>query len=176
MIDWQWPEIDALENDGKWIEAKSLMMNQWNQNPYDLKTTIRLGFFCWYFLTEEEPLEVEDLNVEELATLLNQITDFGLTNFMTNEEFLWCFGYMISLFPYYFGEYACWQAKGDSMLKSAVELSPREQVYTYTYLAAHSNPDGKLVKEEFRKLQVIVEDRFRGEGLLSVYFKDVWSC
>lgn len=105
--------------------------------------------------------------------MLNEVTHFGLANFMTNEDFLWCFGYMISLFPHYFGDYEHWEEKGISMLKRAYELCPNEPVYRYSYLGYSSNTQGKL-KEEFYQVQYVLEDRFQGEGVLSQYFKSVW--
>lgn len=80
---------------------------------------------------------------------------------------------MISLFPYYFGEYEEWEAKGELMLKMAHELSPNDPVYNYSYLA--SLPDScRKHKAEFDQLQAVLDDRFQGEGLLSGYFKSVW--
>lgn len=175
MINWQWEEVDLLEKNSEWDEAKALLMKNWNQNPYESQVAIRLGFFCWYVLTEEVSLEGNYINFEELETVLRQVTNFGLSNFMKNEEFLWCFGYMISLFPYYFGEYELWLEKGNSMLRSAYELNPNEQVYKYTYLASYSTLEGKSLETEFQKLQCVLEDRFQGVGVLSEYFKSVWS-
>lgn len=45
-MDWQWPEVDALESQEKWNEAKSFLLKNWQQDPTDVKVTIRLGFFC----------------------------------------------------------------------------------------------------------------------------------
>ncbi|WP_303969714.1 hypothetical protein [Sporosarcina ureae] len=175
MIDWRWAEVDTLENKGEWNEAKSLLINNWNQNPDDLKTVIRLGFFCWYVLTEEGPVEIQDVDFDELETILRQVTDFGLVNWGINEDFLWCFGYMISLFPYYFGEFEYWEEKGISMLKRAYEICPDEPVYKYSYLGSFPRSDEKL-KDEFQKVHVVLEDRFQGNGVLSEYFKSVWNC
>lgn len=175
MMDWRWTEVDTLESEGKWNEAKSLLIKNWNQNPSDLKTVTRLGFFCWYVLTEEGPLDIKDVDLDELETVLRQITDFGLANFMTNKDFLWCFGYIISLSPYYFGDYEYWEEKGISMLKRAYELCPDEPVYKYSYLGSFPNPDGNL-KDEFQQVHAVLEDRFQGEGVLSEYFKSVWNC
>lgn len=173
MIEWRWIEVDTLESQEKWNEAKSLLIKSWRQNPQDLKVAIRLGFFCWYVLVEEGPLGIKGVDFDELETVLKEVTHFGLANFITNEDFLWCFGYMISLFPYYFGDYEYWKEKGISMIKSAYKLCPDEPVYKYSYLASFSNTDEKL-KDEFHQVQVVLEDRFQGEGVLSVYFKDVW--
>lgn len=173
MIDWRWQEVDTLESQERWNEAKSLLINHWRQNPNDLKVIIRLGFFCWYVLVEEGPLGIKDVEFDELETVLNEVTHFGLANFMTNEDFLWCFGYMISLFPYYFGAYDYWEEKGISMLKRAYELCPDEPVYRYSYFGSLPNTERKL-KDEFYQVQAVLEDRFQGEGVLSEYFKSVW--
>ncbi|EST10253.1 hypothetical protein [Sporolactobacillus laevolacticus] len=173
MIDWRWTEVDALESKERWNEAKSLLIKNWQQNPNDLKVIIRLGFFCWYVLVERGPLGIKNVDLDELENVLNEVTHFGLANFMTNEDFLWCFGYMISLFPYYFGDYEHWEQKGISMLKRAYELCPDEPVYRYSYLASFTYTEGKL-KDEFYQVQSVLEDRFKGEGVLSDYFKDVW--
>ncbi len=175
MIDWRWVEVDTLENKGEWNEAKSLLIENWNQNPNDLKTVIRLGFLCWYVLVEEGPLNIqeEDVDFDELETILHQVTDFGLANFGANEVFLWSFGYMISLFPYYFGEFDYWEEKGFSMLKRAYEICPGEPVYKYSYLASFSNSDEKQYNDVIQKLQVGLKNKFQGNGALSEYFKEV---
>ncbi|OIN67358.1 hypothetical protein BLD48_06965 [Exiguobacterium sp. KRL4] len=176
MIDWTWTEVDKLEKQEKWNEAKAYLLNSWRQNPADLKTVIRLGFFCWYVVVEQGPLGIADADVDmdELETLLEEVTHFGLTHFMTNEDFLWCFGYMISMFPYYFGDYEQWEEKGISMLKRASELRPDEPIYTYSYLRSFSNTYDKH-KEVFQQVQIVLEDRFKGEGLLSDYFKNAFN-
>ena len=143
-------------------------------NAKKTPTQLSWGFFCWYVLTEEGPLEIQDVDFDELETILRQVTDFGLVNFGTNEDFLWCFGYMISLFPYYFGEFEYWEEKGISMLKRAYEICPDEPVYKYSYLGSFPNSDEKL-KDEFQKVHVVLKDRFQGNGVLSEYFKSVWS-
>ncbi|WP_226669630.1 hypothetical protein [Metabacillus litoralis] len=175
-MDWRWKEVDTLESRERWNEAKSLLIKNWRQKPNDLKVIIRLGFFCWYVLVEEGPLGIKDVDFDELENVLNEVTHFGMANYMTNEDFLWCFGYMISLFPYYFGEYEYWEEKGISMLKLAYELCPDEPVYRYSYLGTFLNTEGKL-KDEFYQVHAVLEDRFQGEGVLSEYFKSMWhSC
>lgn len=174
MIDWTWAEVDRLEHQEKWNEAKEYLLKAWQQNPTDLKTTVRLGFFCWYVVVEQGPLGITDADVDmdELELLLEEVTHFGLAHFMTNEDFLWCFGYMISMFPDYFGDYEQWEEKGISMLKRASELCPGEPIYTYSYLGSFPNTYGTL-KSELKQVQTVLEDRFKGEGLLAEYFKEV---
>ncbi|KOF08700.1 hypothetical protein AC739_18860 [Planococcus glaciei] len=174
MMDWQWPEVDALESQEKWNEAKSFLLKNWQQDPTDVKVTIRLGFFCWYLLVEEVPLGVGNVDLDELATILIQATNFGLANLKDHEEFLWIFGYMISLFPYYFGDYEDWEEKGKLMLRRTHELCPDEPVYQYSYISSLTSDDVEL-KNGFQQLKTVLEDRFQGKGLLSEYFTSIWQ-
>jgi hypothetical protein len=36
VIDWRWSEVDTLESQERWNEAKSLIIKNWRQNPNDL--------------------------------------------------------------------------------------------------------------------------------------------
>lgn len=141
-----------------------------------LKTTVRLGFFCWYVVVEQGPLGITDADIDtdELESVLTEVTNFGLAHFITHEDFLWCFGYMISMFPYYFGDYEQREEKGISMLKHAYELYPEEPIYKYSYLGSFTNTY-RTRKNELKRVKPVLEDRFRGEGLLSEYFKSIFS-
>lgn len=172
MIDWRWAEVDTLESQGKWNEAKELLTKQWSLNP-DVKATIHLVFFCWYLLVEDGPLGLDaDIDFNGLESLLHQVTAVGLANFMDKEDFLWNFGYIITLFPYYFGEYELWEEKGEELLKKAHMRNPDEPVYKYSYLWSLPISRDKN-DDEFEELRAVLEEQFQGEGVLSRYFKSV---
>jgi hypothetical protein len=40
MIEWTWIEVDRLEKQEKWNEAKVYLLKSWRQNQTDLKTVI----------------------------------------------------------------------------------------------------------------------------------------
>ncbi|MED4784686.1 hypothetical protein [Brevibacillus choshinensis] len=173
MINWCWEDVDLLESQGKWNEAKETLIKHWNMNRTDLKILIRLGFFCWYVLVEEGPLGITGVDFDELENVLHEVTIFGLDNFAYNEDFLWSFGYMISLFPYHFGDYEHWEAKGNQMLKQVNDMYPDDPIYKYSYLGSLPGSYGQH-KSVFLELQAIIDERFQGEGVLSGYFKSVW--
>ena len=52
--------------------SKIASISSWRQNPQNIKAAIRLGFFAWYLLVEEGPLEItdEEIDFDELETLL----------------------------------------------------------------------------------------------------------
>ncbi|WP_226793620.1 hypothetical protein [Bacillus sp. B1-b2] len=173
MINWEWTELDQLEKDENWHAAKALLLGTWKKYPHDLKVTLRLVFFCWYLIIEDGPVNVKNMDLEELQTVLDEVTLFGLTNYNTDPAYLWCFGYMMSLFPYYFGDdFEMLEEKGKSMLKQVYTKVPNDPVYKYSYLACISK---KVSSEVTLQLQAILEDRFKGEGLLSSYFKSIWG-
>lgn len=174
MMDWRWPEVDALESQGKWNEAKSLLLENWKEKPDDLKTSIRLGFHCWYFLAEDAYQHFENVDLDEMVQLLNQVKDYGLLHFMEDGEFLWCFGYMVYMYPFYFGEYNYWEAKSLMMLKRATERFPEKIVYRYTYLSCFSDA-AKEQKAVYYQLQTVLKEKFKGDGLLSDYFISTWN-
>lgn len=174
VINWRWDKIDKLEGQGKWNDAKNLLLSKWLVDPSNPKTTIRLGFFCWFVLVEHFPLGIIDVELDELESVLREVTDHGLIHFASNEDFLWCFGYMIALFPYYFGDYEHWEKKGELMLKQAYEMQPNDPVYKYSYMCSLPNSRDKY-KAEFEQIQSVLEQRFPGDGVLSNYFKSVWQ-
>lgn len=174
MINWKLKDVDTLENQGKWNEAKSILIKLCKDNPLEPKYFIRLGFLCWYLLVEGHTLDGERVNSKELVITLEEVTSFGLENFNDNENFLWCFGYMIFQFPYYFGDYDSWEKKGCKMLERAYRLSPNDPIFKYSYLSSFPNTFKKFTVE-LLNVQAVLDYRFQGTGLLSQYFKDIWS-
>ncbi|WP_251055835.1 hypothetical protein [Exiguobacterium sp. E.VS.2] len=60
------------------------------------------------------------------------------------------------------------------MLRRAHELCPNEAIYAYSYLGSFSNAYGTR-ENELQQVQNVLEDRFKGEGLLSDYFKSIYA-
>ncbi|TWT07693.1 hypothetical protein FQV26_07735 [Planococcus sp. CPCC 101016] len=57
---------------------------------------------CWYIQVEWGILpdgDLTDKDYKECGSLLRELTDFGLRKYRSRPDFLWTFGYMISLFP-----------------------------------------------------------------------------
>ena len=62
------------------------------------------------------------------------------------------------------------------MLQRAHELNPEDPVYRYSYIGSQASIEVEL-KNGYQPLEVVLEDRFQGKGVLSEYFKDIWnSC
>jgi hypothetical protein len=176
MIDWYWEEADELEKQEKWNEAKNFMFLQWKKDPQDHKKFIRLGFLCWYVVVEWGCIDTTDLKHEEYENMLKELTKIGFEKFSNNPDFLWTFGYMISLFPYYFGEYEEWEDKGKQMLKSSYCFRPNDLIIKLVFLGSldiKSKEENKEYEETCRKVFPILSSTFRGDGELQRYFREV---
>jgi hypothetical protein len=130
MIDWQWPIIDELEDNNRWNEAKELMLKKWEENPDDIKVCVRLAFMCWYTLAEwgiQWQDKVDLPGYDECMAILGRLAGYGLEHSLENINFVWTFGYMISLFPEYFCKdysnhnYDKWKYRGNAKI---FQISP----------------------------------------------------
>jgi hypothetical protein len=117
-------------------------------------------------------IDTTDLNHDEYENMLKELTNFGLNNFDGDADFLWTFGYMISLFPFYFGEYEEWESKGHEMLEEAHNLRPNDLIIKWVYLGGKNDEQYKKEYQETCHIVAsILKSRFRGDGELQQYFK-----
>jgi hypothetical protein len=173
MINWCWPEVDQLEQKEDWNEARDYMYNEWKKEKLNLKKYLRLSFLCWYIVVESGCLNDSTINDAEYEYLLMEIKDFGFKHFSQDSEFLWVYGYMISLFPYYFGEYEEWEEKGNQMIYKAYKLNSQDPIVKYIYIRSFPSsivPGAREIEQVVNKL---LPERFKGNGQLQSYFKEV---
>ncbi|QEK13136.1 hypothetical protein FQB35_12855 [Crassaminicella thermophila] len=173
MINWEWNEADILEKNQQWNEARTYIYTKWMENQLDLKVTIRLGFLCWYILVEWDCINSEGVNQEKFENSLKEVTQFGLMNFSEEIEFLWIFGYMISMFPYYFGDYEEMEQLGIEMLRKAHHLDTSDSIVKMVYLGHNYNENPKEYEKSCKMSKLLIVDRFKGEGILAEYFREV---
>jgi hypothetical protein len=110
------------------------MLSEWKKDSQDLKKFIRLGILYWYMVIEWDCIDTTYLDYDKYESMLKKLTNIVLNN-LDDDAFLWTFGYMISLFPFYFGEYEEWESKGDEMLEKAHNLRPNDPVIKLVYLS-----------------------------------------
>jgi hypothetical protein len=174
MTDWQWEEADRLESKRKWQEAKNFMYGEWKKDPYNVTKIVRLGFLCWILTVE--PIS-EEINHDEYASLFSELVDFGLEHLDHDADFLWTFGYMISLFPEFFWaveEYETWENKGRDLIQRAHRSRPDDPIIKLIYLGSkdHEHRDDEYHQAYYAVLSLLPE-RFRGNGVMQDYFRDV---
>ena len=185
-MDYRWEAIDALEVEEKYAEALTLMVIEWEKHPEDLKVVIRLGFLCWYLIVEAGVLGDDGLDAHgiiECEKLFSELAHFGQVTFPDDREFLWTFGYMISLFPDFFdlsaliaaGNYGEDQYElGEKMIERSYTLQPEDKIIQLIYLyngpALSKSQEYKELCEEVA-LQLPV--KFQGKGEMQQYFREV---
>ncbi|GLV57992.1 hypothetical protein KDH_48260 [Dictyobacter sp. S3.2.2.5] len=186
MIDWEWALIDELETAKSWQEAKAVMLQQWEEDPTHIKACVRLAFLCWYTVVEQ-PYQWQDEydlpDYDECLTILRRLTSYGLEHFTEDINFLWTFGYMMSLFAEYFcanyseQAYLAWEQKGEQMLEKAHSMMPDDPMFTMILLSniptAKLSDQQKIYKVACRATKPLLASRFQGKGEMQRYFLSV---
>ena len=165
-------DIYELENIQQWEEAKNILVTKWLENKSDLKILINLGTLCWYILVFWERIENKGLKKDTFQIILEDVTNYSMDNFYDNFEFLWVFGYMITLFPYYFGDYEEYEQKGKEMLSKAHRLNPTDSLITMLFLNDQNNDEYKTA---CIYVKTILDERFKENTPLNRYFKNVFN-
>lgn len=168
-----WAEIDKLEESQKWCDAKYATLKRWYEDIMNSYSLIRLGFLCWYIIVEWGCIDTTGMSEEDFSNceaVLKEVTEFGINNFADDPEFLWIFGYMITLFPWYFGDHLEWEKKGTDMLAFAHHLKPEDPVITMVCL--NGQPE-RQYQDACQNSKALLTTRFQGVGVMSTYFRQV---
>ncbi|WP_368652500.1 hypothetical protein AB4Y30_12160 [Ornithinibacillus sp. 4-3] len=173
MINWTLPETDILEENQQWNDAKNHLYQQWLEQKNDTKIACKLGFLCWYILVEDVSSE-QQIDEAEFQKLLIEVYHYGERHFQNDAIFNWLFGYMISQFPYLFGDFKKKEEIGTEMLAKAYQTDPDQLIFEYTFLG-NSIVVNQRYKEIEKEIQAHLSQFFPGNGLLSTYFKDIWQ-
>lgn len=164
-------EVTDLENKQQWQAAKEILFEQWEKNKDDLGILVRLGTLCWYILVFWERIENVGLDNKSFNDTLEIVTSYGIDKFNDNVEFLWIFGYMISIFPYYFGDYFEYENIGKKMIEKAYNLAPNDPLIKMLFL----NDDSEEYKVACRKVSSSLNKRFNEDNPINRYFKNVFE-
>lgn len=176
-IVWNWSEVDALEAQEKYRDALDYMIQNLKSNPDDLKGFIRLGFLCWYIQVYWGILpdgDLTDKDYKECESLLRELTDFGLRKYRSHPDFLWTFGYMISLFPEVFVDSHDEETemKGIEMLREAQTRRPEDPIIKLVVSGSRES-EVKGSSELNEQVKHLLPVRFKGTGEMQQYFRDV---
>lgn len=164
--------IFELENAEKYSEAYFAYRDLISENK-NFKNWQYYFSFLWLII--EGPLEEKfDLNIDLRIKLKEELV-FGIENFSQIAEFNFLAGYIVSLFPYEFGDYDEFERMGKKMIKRAVDMNPENPIYWMVYLGSEKqNKKGKeLYKNYCLQSQNLIKIKYKGKGLLHRYFSDV---
>lgn len=174
MNTWEHQEVDRLELNNEWNLAINVLIKEWEEDPQNFKIYIRLSFILWYLSVEWDTITPSDISYERVDDMLMRLYNFGTLNFNFNQLFLSIYGYMISLFPNYFGEdYEEMLLKGNLMIQEAYKLDSRDPLIKAIYLKNrvpfNKNEFIFTIKENKKDIMY----KFQGEGEFQRYFKEV---
>lgn len=176
QITWEWPEVDKLESQEKYKEAYRYMLDQFKGNPEDFRTFIRLSFLCWYVVVERGVLtntDLEEADYGDCERSLIELTAYGCAAYGEHPDFLWIYGYMMSLFPEVFkGDYEENEKRGIAMLEHALVLRP-DDLIVQLLLLNEQKTELSHAQEVKRKTAQILPERFKGQGEMQRYFREV---
>lgn len=174
--------LRELEEQEKWEEAAALLYSQWKAQKNDCDILCTAAFECWFTLEE---CDCTSSSTHNLKRILIEMTEYGKEHFGEDSKFLWLFGYMIILFPFWFYEgddrwYHQWERCGEKMLLKATRLDPDDPLVRMTYLGGKINgkTDRRCRKvREYEELKAAItptlQERFPGDTRAERYFKEV---
>jgi len=143
--------VKEMEKQKKWSEVLGALYKDWAAKKDDLNLLLCIGSELWYCLEFGDEHEMSHMIDKQKAKCqLDEVFSFGSTFFSEEYTFNLFFGYMISLFPYFFnGDFDEMQQKAKEMLRKACELEPNNPVPRIWYYGSHSNhPLYKTAKQE----------------------------
>lgn len=172
---WSIKITDDLEEKQKWGQAISELKQRWIANK-GIKEAIKLGFLCWYVIVEEHCINTEDVDIEDARENLKYITRYSIDTYSGDIDILWIYGYMISMFPEQFeslGDYLSVQQIGIDMITKAHMLRPDDSIIELIFMGSKKIKDINKYEQVCKKVIPLLDEKFDGSGILSVYFKEV---
>jgi len=174
--------LEKYENSNDWGKAINLLYNNWEEDKDNPDKLLRLATECWYVLTEWEFLTINkvELNKEFVKQkLIKTYSDVNL-KFSNNDKVLVMFGYMISLFPFYFYDsndvteetFLKYENIGKEMLKKAFEINSTDYINKLLYLGSSNqiSKDLNTTKKDFKQ---VVDSYFSQNTEIERYFTEV---
>lgn len=177
MINWEWAFADDFENSEEWNNARIYMYKQWITDKYNIKKLLRTSFLCWAISIDQENLiNNEDIEKDEFKKILDELFDFGLKFFRNEPDFLWIYGYMMTLTPMLFGDENLFEEVGNKWKYEAYLKSNNNDIIKCIFLEGLDNEiRNKLgYKQLCRELAPTIENTFKGNGYMQKYFKSLF--
>lgn len=174
--------LSELERNNKWRIITDHLYDNWQSDKLNSNKILRVGAECWYILSEWEFLKINtnELTQGYVKEKLIEVTNFAIENFSTDAKVLSIFGYMISIFPFYFyndndtsnNTYLQFEKMGKAMLKKAYELNNSNEIYELLYFNSLKEPS-KDFEAKKQTLQNKVSTYFSNETEVERYFNEI---
>jgi hypothetical protein len=172
--------LSEMEKVEQWESIRALLYEQWTNEKDNLEKLLRLASECWLIMTDWDCcINNEEIDYDLLKSNLIETYSYGIEHFEDNTKLLCLFGYMISLFPYFFyikndpdgKEFLFYESKGKEMLEKAHQYDKGNLLVKVFYLGS-SNRHIKKYKKAREDLKPHLLELFPGDTAIEQYFKD----
>lgn len=174
MKNWELKDTDQLEKESDWNAARDKLYHNWKENPQDLKVFLKLSFLCWYLVVEwgvENTSKVQESDYDDYEELLQELYHYGILHFKEDAFFNAVFGFMIELFPEYFGEdYDKTKEFGDSLINKSFNLNKEDPFIELIYLSGRTPSRNPAYSNAVEKHFTTVKNMLKGTGVFQEYF------
>lgn len=177
MINWEWTFADDFENNKDWDNARIYMYKQWSTDMYNIKKLLRTSFLCWTICIDQGNLiNNKMIKKEESKKVLDELFNFGLKFFRNEPDFLWLYGYMMTLTPTLFGDENLFEEVGKQWKYEAYIKSNNNDIIKCIFLEGLDDESRNKLgyKQLCRELIPIIESTFKGNGYMQKYFKSLF--
>ena len=104
---------------------------------------------------------------------LKEMFTEGLTLFSLNAEYNFIAGYVMSIFPYEFGNFDEYEIKSSELLAKAKNLEPNNEIYKMVVLGNADVENSANYSNARINAQPKVIEKYKGSALLNQYFRQV---
>ncbi|MPM36099.1 hypothetical protein SDC9_82694 [bioreactor metagenome] len=177
MINWEWTFADDFENNKDWDNARIYMYKQWSTDKYNIKKLLRTSFLCWTICIDNGNLiDSKMIKKEEFKKILDELFNFGLKFFRNEPDFLWMYGYMMTLTPMLFGDKNLFEQVGKQWKYEAYIKSNNNDIIKCIFLEGLDDESRNKLgyKQLCREIIPIIENTFKGNGYMQKYFKSLF--
>ena len=163
-------DILELEDKGDFEKAFESYRDLYSTKNNDYETWKYFYFFLWTAI-EDAPSDFhEKINLRQR---LREMFDDGKDKFNELADFNFITGYTVSIFPYEYGDYDDLEREGIEMLLRATKTEPTNAIFKMVYLGSLANVDKEQMKKAETEASKVVQEKFKGNGLLNRYFREV---
>ena len=181
----QFPEaIKHLEDNNLWLDAVTLLHDQWKKNPMDEHNLVCLIMEAWYAIVEldywyHNPFKHTDNKVErqKIYDVMHEATTFGFMHHSDSVIFNMYIGYAVSVTPLNFEDFidiGAWRNTGMVMIHKAFLQDNADRLTRLFYYASidHNCEEYKSSSREFWSTMSFPD---WGNSAIQRYFFDMFD-
>jgi len=163
--------IKELDEQDKWNCILQQLRSSWEEQKEDLNRFLCLSTAVWHCCINNDALAPGEIYSTELMNQLEALAEYGWAHFEGRWEFNMFFGYMIDLFPFFFGDWDTMTAKAKAMLALACEQAPDNPIPRVWYYGSfNGHPLYENAKKDAQTLAINSFPRAENQNSIHWYF------